>query len=108
MYTTQQSRPGSPEAARNAFDGAVNSLATESPRCMCCHRPLSDPVSVRRGSGPRCFARLHLDQRLAMVESARQRLDHLVSLLAALDGAQLESVDSALADLLDGIGSVIA
>ncbi|MDI9629705.1 MAG: hypothetical protein QM286_14395 [Acidobacteriota bacterium] len=44
-----------------------------------------------------------------MVESARQRLDHLVSLLPALDGDQLESVDSALADLLAalGIGAVI-
>ena len=109
MYTTHKSRPGSPEAARNAFDGAVASLA-ESPRCLCCRRPLSDPSSVRRGYGPRCFARLHLGQRLAMVESARQRLDHLVSLLPVLAGDQLESVDSALADLLDalGIGSVIA
>ena len=108
MYTTQQSRPGNPEAARNAFDGAVASLA-ESPRCLCCHRPLSDPVSVRRGYGPRCFARLHLGQRLAMVESARQRLDHLVALLPGLAPDQLESVNSALADLLDalGIGSVI-
>ena len=108
MYTTQQSRPGNPEAARKAFAGAVASLA-ESPRCLCCRRPLSDPSSVRRGYGPRCFARLHLGQRLAMVESARQRLDHLVSLLPVLDGDQLESVDSALADVLDalGIGSVI-
>ena len=109
MYMTHKSRPGNPEAARNAFDGAVASLA-ETPRCLRCRRPLSDPSSVRRGYGPRCFARLHLGQRLAMVESARQRLDHLVSLLAALDGAQLESVDAALADVLDalGIGSVIA
>lgn len=108
MYTTQQSRPGNPEAARKAFRSAVASL-TESPRCLCCRRPLSDPSSVRRGYGPRCFARLHLGQRLAMVESARQRLDHLVSLLPALDGDQLESVDSALADLLAalGIGAVI-
>jgi len=45
-----------------------------------------------------------------MVESARQRLDHLVSLLPGLDGDQLELVDAALADVLDtlGIGSVIA
>ena len=104
-----ESRPEEfPRAARKAFDGAGNSLAAES-RCLCCRRPLSDPVSVRRGYGPRCFARLHLGQRLAMVESARQRLDNLVSLLPVLDGDQLESVDSALADLLDalGIGSVI-
>ncbi|MPM60064.1 hypothetical protein SDC9_106911 [bioreactor metagenome] len=107
MYTTQQSRPGSPGPARNAFDGAGNSLATESPRCMCCRRPLSDPSSVRRGYGPRCFARLHLGQRLAMVESARQRLDHLVSLLPVLDGDQLESVDSALADLLAALGVIV-
>lgn len=57
MRTTQQSRPGNPEAARKACDGAGNSLAAES-RCLCCRRPLSDPVSVRRGYGPRCFARL--------------------------------------------------
>ncbi|NLI84428.1 MAG: hypothetical protein GX440_03305 [Propionibacterium sp.] len=38
-----------------------------------------------------------------MVESARQRLDHLVSLLPALAGDQLESVDAALADLLDDL-----
>jgi len=99
----ERSRPGlGTEATRNAFDGAVASLA-ESPRCLCCRRPLSDPSSVRRGYGPRCFARLHLGQRLAMVESARQRLDHLVSLLPALDGDQLESVNSALADLLDDL-----
>ena len=103
-----ESRPGNPEAARKAFAGAVASLA-ESPRCLCCRRPLSDPSSVRRGYGPRCFARLHLGQRLAMVESARQRLDNLISLLPALDGDQMEAVDSALADLLDalGIGAVI-
>ena len=97
-------------AAQEAFGGAENSLPIESPRCLRCRRPLSDPTSIRRGYGPRCFARLHLGQRLAMVESARQRLDHLVSLLPALDGAQLESVDAALADVLDalGIGSVIA
>ena len=82
------------------------SVADESARCLCCRRPLSDPVSVRRGYGPRCFARLHLGQRLAMVESARQRLDHLVSLLPVLDGDQLESVDSALADVLDTLGVI--
>ena len=97
-------------AAQEAFGGAGTRVAERSPRCLCCRRPLSDPSSVRRGYGPRCFARLHLGQRLAMVESARQRLDHLISLLPALDGDQLESVDSAMADLLDalGIGSVIA
>ena len=105
MYTTQQSRPGNPEAARKAFAGAVASLA-ESPRCLCYRRPLSDPSSVRRGYGPRCFARLHLGRRLAMVESARQRLDHLVSLLPVLDGDQLELVDSALADVLDTLGVI--
>ncbi len=26
-------------------------------RCLICHRPLSDPESVRRGIGPICFAR---------------------------------------------------
>ena len=101
-----ESHRENPEAARDAFDGAVNSLATESPRCLCCRRPRSDPVSVRRGYGPRCFARLHLGQRLAMVESARQRLDHLVSLLPVLDGDQLEAVDAALSDLIDDLGVI--
>lgn len=111
MCATQQGRPEETlRTAQEAFGGAENSLPIESPRCLCCRRPLSDPSSVRRGYGPRCFARLHLGQRLAMVESARQRLDHLISLLPVLDGDQLESVDAALADLLDalGIGSVIA
>ena len=67
MYTTQQSRPGSPEAAQEAFGGAGNSLA-KSPRCMCCHRPLSDPVSVSRGFGRVCFGRVRLDQHAALVE----------------------------------------
>ena len=67
MSPCEEGRPGSPEAARIAFDGAVASLA-ESPRCLCCRRPLSDPSSVRRGYGPRCFARLHLGQRLAMAD----------------------------------------
>lgn len=89
--------------AQEAFGGAGTNIPIESPRCLCCRRPLSDPSSVRRGYGPRCFARLHLGQRLAMVESARQRLDHLVSLLPVLDGDQLEAVDSALADLLDDL-----
>ena len=111
MCATQQGRPEETlRTAQEAFGGAENSLPIESPRCLCCRRPLSDPSSVRRGYGPRCFARLHLGQRLAMVESARQRLDNLVSLLPVLDGDQLEAVDAALADLLDalGIGSVVA
>lgn len=107
MYTTQQSRPGSPEAARNAFDGAVNSLATESPRCMCCHRPLSDPSSVIRGFGRVCFGRVRLDQHAAMVAVVRQRIDQLSMTVAVLDGGELEAVDAALADLLDALGVVV-
>lgn len=109
MYTTQQSRPGNPEAARKAFAGAVASLA-ESPRCLCCRRPLSDPVSVIRGFGRVCFGRVRLDQHAAMVAVVRQRIDQLSMTVDVLDADQLESVDAALADLLDalGIGSVIA
>ena len=108
MCATQQGRPEETlRTAQEAFGGAENSLPIESPRCLCCRRPLSDPSSVRRGYGPRCFARLHLGQRLAMVESARQRLDHLVSLLPGLAPDQLESVDAALADLLDDLGVVV-
>lgn len=109
MYMTHKSRPGNPEAARNAFDGAGNSLATESPRCMCCHRPLSDPVSVSRGFGRVCGRRLRLDEHAAMVAIVRQRIDQLSMTVDVLDGDQLESVDAALADLVDalGIGAVI-
>ena len=110
MYTTHKSRPRNPEAARIAFDGAVASLA-EFPRgrCMCCHRPLSDPVSVSRGFGRVCFGRVRLDQHAAMVAVVRQRIDQLSMTVDVLDADQLESADSALADLLDalGIGSVI-
>ena len=88
------------------------SVADESPRrrCMCCHRPLSDPVSVSRGFGRVCFGRVRLDQHAAMVAVVRQRIDQLSMTVPVLDGDQLESVDAALADLLDalGIGSVIA
>ena len=109
MYTTQQCRPGTPEAARNAFDGAVNSLA-ESPRCMCCHRPLSDPVSVSRGFGRVCFGRVRLDQHAALVAIVRLRIDQLSMTVDALAADQLEAAGVALADLLAalGIGSVIA
>lgn len=109
MYTTQQSRPGSPGAARNAFDGAVASLA-ESPRCLCCRRPLSDPSSVRRGYGRVCFGRVRLDQHAAMVAVVRQRIDQLSMTVDVMDGDQLEAADAALADVLDalGIGPVIA
>ena len=107
MYTTQQSRPGNPEAARNAFRSAVASL-TESPRCrcMCCHRPLSDPVSVSRGFGRVCGRRLRLDQHAAMVAIVRLRIDQLSTTVDVLDGDQLESVDSALADVLDTLGVI--
>ena len=106
MYTTHKSRPGNPEAARNAFDGAVNSLA-ESPRCMCCHRPLSDPVSVSRGFGRVCFGRVRLDQHAAMVAVVRQRIDQLSMTVPVLDADQLESVAAALADLLDALGVIV-
>ena len=108
MYTTQQSRPGSPEAARNAFDGAGNSLA-ESPRCLCCRRPLSDPVSVIRGFGRVCFGRVRLDQHAALVAIVRLRIDQLSMTVDALAADQLEAAGVALADLLAalGIGSVI-
>ena len=91
--------------AQEAFGGAVTSVA-ESPRCMCCHRPLSDPVSVSRGFGRVCVGRVRLDQHAAMVESARQRLDHLVSLLPVLVAVQLEAVDAALSDLIDDLGVI--
>ena len=107
MYTTQQSRPGNPEAAKDAFDGAVNSLATESPRCMCCHRPLSDPVSVSRGFGRVCFGRVRLDQHAAMVAVVRQRIDQLSMTVPVLDGDQLESIDATLADLLAALGVIV-
>lgn len=32
------------------------------PSCAMCHRPLKDPVSVRRGYGPICWARLLIEQ----------------------------------------------
>lgn len=91
-----QSEPANP-TSRKVLSGS--SLT----RCLCCRRLLTDPVSVRRGYGPRCYGRLHLGRRRALVASARQRLDHLGSLLPALDGDQLEAVDSALADLLDDL-----
>lgn len=103
-----ESRPGNPEAARKAFDGAVNSLATESPRCLCCRRPLSDPSSVRRGYGRVCFGRVRLDQHAAMVAVVRQRIDQLSMTVDVLDGGELEAVDAALADLLGHRPGVIA
>lgn len=103
-----ESRPGNPEAARKAFDGAVASLA-EFPRCrcMCCHRPLSDPVSVSRGFGRVCGRRLRLDQHAAMVAIVRLRIDQLSTTVDVLDADQLESVDSALADLLAALGVIV-
>ena len=104
-----ESRPGIPGAAKDAFDGAVNSLATESPRCMCCHRPLSDPVSVSRGFGRVCFGRVRLDEHAALVAIVRLRIDQLSMTVDALAADQLEAAGVALADLLAalGIGSVI-
>lgn len=101
MCATQQGRPEETlRTAQEAFGGAVNSLATESPRCMCCHRPLSDPVSVSRGFGRVCGRRLRLDERAAMVAIVRLRIDQLSTTVDVLDADQLESVDAALADLL--------
>ena len=102
-----ESRPGIPGAAKDAFDGAVNSLATESPRCMCCHRPLSDPVSVSRGFGRVCFGRVRLDQHAAMVAIVRLRIDQLSTTVDILDGDQLESIDATLADLLAALGVIV-
>ena len=107
-----ESRPGNPEAARNAFDGnafdgAVASVA-ESPRCLCCRRPLSDPSSVRRGYGRVCFGRVRLDQHAAMVAVVRQRIDQLSMTVDVLAADQLEAVDAALADLLGHRPGVIA
>ena len=106
MCATKRSRPGSPEAAREAFAGAATSLA-ESPRCLRCRRPLSDPVSVIRGFGRVCFGRVRLDQHAAMVAVVRQRIDQLSMTVAVLPADQLESVDSALADLLDALGVIV-
>lgn len=105
MCATQQGRPEETlRTAQEAFGGAENSLPIESPRCLCCRRPLSDPSSVRRGYGPRCFARLHLGRRTAMVASARQRLDHLSATVDGLADDQLLMVNGALGDLLEGVG----
>ena len=107
MYMTPQSRPEENlRTAQEACGGAENSLATESPRCLCCRRPLSDPVSVIRGFGRVCFGRVRLDQHAAMVAVVRQRIDQLSMTVAVLAADQLESVDSALADLLDALGVI--
>ena len=107
MYTTQQGRPEKTlRAAQEAFGGAVASVA-EPPRCVCCHRPLSDPVSVSRGFGRVCFGRVRLDQHATMVAVVRQRIDQLSMTVDVLDADQLESVDSALADLIDDLGVIV-
>lgn len=107
MCATQQGRPEETlRTAQEAFGGAVNSLATESPRCLCCHRPLSDPVSVSRGFGRVCFGRVRLDQHAAMVAVVRQRIDQLSMTVPVLDADQLETVDAALADVLDALGVI--
>ncbi len=101
-----ESRPEEfPRAARKAFAGAVTSVA-ESPRCVCCRRPLSDPVSVSRGFGRVCFGRVRLDQHAAMVAVVRQRIDQLSMTVDVMDADQLESVNSALAHLLDALGVI--
>jgi hypothetical protein len=74
---------------------------------MCCHRPLSDPVSVSRGFGRVCGRRLRLDQHAAMVAIVRLRIDQLSTTVDVLDADQLESVDSALADLLAALGVIV-
>ena len=106
MSPYEEGRPDKTFRAAQAFGGAGTRVAERSPRCLCCRRPLSDPSSVRRGYGPRCFARLHLGQRLAMVESARQRIDQLSMTVPVLDADQLETVDAALADVLDALGVI--
>lgn len=77
MYTTQQSRPGNPEAAREAFGGAVTSVA-ESPTCLRCRasavrsglgHPRVRPCLLRsRAPGP---ARHHGGGRLAAHRSTQ-------------------------------------
>ena len=107
MYTTQQGRPEETlRTAQEAFGGAVTSVA-ESPRCVCCRRPLSDPVSVSRGFGRVCFGRVRLDQHAAMVAVVRQRIDQLSMTVPVLDGDQLESIDATLADLLAALGVIV-
>ena len=102
MSPCEEGRPDKTFRAAQAFDGAVASLA-ESPRCLCCRRPLSDPSSVRRGYGRVCFGRVRLDQHAAMVAVVRQRIDQLSMTVPVLAADQLEAVDAALADLLDDL-----
>ena len=96
-------------AAQEAFGGAGTRVAERSPRCLCCRRPLSDPVSVSRGFGRVCFGRVRLDEHAALVAIVRLRIDQLSMTVDALAADQLEAAGVALADLLAalGIGSVI-
>jgi hypothetical protein len=50
---------------------------------------------------------VRLDQHATMVAVVRQRIDQLSMTVDVLDADRLESVDSALADLLDALGVIV-
>lgn len=42
----------------------------EQPRCAECHRPLSDPESIKRGVGPICWAKLQEERGITVPKGA--------------------------------------
>lgn len=108
MTSTQQSRPGEGTEAAEAFAGAEVTIPDSTTRCLECRRQLADPASIARGYGPTCYARQHVQQRVGLVRSARQRLDRLASILDRLDTRLLTLIDAQLTDLDDTLTSLEA
>lgn len=108
--TGQNNRPGvGSRAAENAFHGAPATLpdaahaVTTTSRCGCCGRPTSAALSVARGLGPQCWARLRSAQAIDRAENVRVRLAALAERAGWLDARGVAIVAAGLADLEDAV-----